>query len=96
MRIWRLSCFSSWEVHAASRDAAESIKLDGEWPKNKDLVEVEELDLTADDVRRLGEIAGELEHAPERIRRFFDQDGRDARYLRILQERIKQLTLTQA
>jgi hypothetical protein len=40
--------------------------------------------LTDDDRARLIEIAGELEHLPAEFRRHFDQDGRDARFLRIL------------
>jgi hypothetical protein len=43
--------------------------------------------LDRDDHKRLGEIAGELEHLPAEVRRHFDQDGRDARFLRILAER---------
>lgn len=42
--------------------------------------------MTDDDRKRLNEIAGELEHLPASIKRNFDQDGRDARFLRILAE----------
>jgi len=45
-----------------------------------------QITLTADDCRRLEEIAGEIEHLPNPPRNF-NQDGRDARYLRILVER---------
>ena len=44
--------------------------------------------LTDDDAERLGGLAGELEHLPPEIKRIFDQDGRDARYLRILQAKV--------
>jgi hypothetical protein len=50
---------------------------------------VAQVEITWDDFERLGGIAGELEHLPPEIRRHFDQDGRDARYLRILQERVR-------
>jgi hypothetical protein len=43
--------------------------------------------LTDDDRERLLGLAGELEHLPAEFRRHFDQDGRDARFLRILAER---------
>lgn len=43
---------------------------------------------TRDDADRLGEIAGELEHLPAEIRRHFDQDGRDARFLHLKQKQI--------
>lgn len=45
------------------------------------------IEFTFDDRHRVGEIAGELEHLPAEIRRHFDQDGRDARFLRKLAER---------
>lgn len=61
-------------------------------PERKDRRELlnplDQPEFDTNDARRLGGIAWELEHAPKRIRRFFDQDGRDARYLRILQARI--------
>lgn len=43
--------------------------------------------VTQDDADRLGGIAGELENLPREIRRHLDQDGRDARYLRLLEKR---------
>lgn len=46
------------------------------------------MQVTDDDAVRLGSIAAELEHAPAEIRRHFDQDGRDARFLRIFENRI--------
>lgn len=49
----------------------------------------ETITVTLDDADRLGGIAGELEHLPAEIRRHLDQDGRDARYLRLLEKRIR-------
>ncbi len=46
--------------------------------------------LSEDDLARLDGIAGELEHLPPEIARHFDQDGRDARFLRILLARLSQ------
>jgi hypothetical protein len=43
---------------------------------------------TCDDAHRLGAIADELEHLPAEIRRHLDQDGRDARFLRLKQKQI--------
>lgn len=51
--------------------------------------ERERLGFTEDDVDRLGGIAGELENLPADARRHFDQDGRDARYLRLVQKRVR-------
>jgi hypothetical protein len=47
-----------------------------------------QITMTRDDAERLGGIAYGLETLPAHLRRYYDEDGRDSRYLRIQQERI--------
>jgi hypothetical protein len=47
------------------------------------------IEVTLDDAARLSEIAGERENVPQDLRRHFDQDDRDTRYLRLMEKRIR-------